>query len=117
MIEGVVTVKVVDAVSPETVPTLLPDAITVFAPVVDEGTVKVQLNAPATVVVWEVHVWVAGVAPLKVKVLMGVDTENPLPVTVTLLPTRPCVGDRVIVGVVTVNVADFTTEPSVYTIT
>jgi len=33
-------------------------------------------------------------------------TENPEPVTVTEAPTGPCVGDRVILGVVTVKVAE-----------
>jgi len=33
-------------------------------------------------------------------------TENPEPVTVTEVPTAPEVGDRVIVGVVTVKVAE-----------
>ena len=54
---------------------------------------------------------------MKVRVPMGVFTENPLPVTVTLVPTIPCVGDRAIVAVVTVNGAKLMTAPPVYTIT
>jgi len=51
--------------------------------------VKVQLNAPAAVVVWEVQVWVPGVAPLKVKVLMVVLGVKPEPVTVIEIPLGP----------------------------
>jgi hypothetical protein len=47
---------------------------------------------------------------LNVIVLIAVDTENPDPVAVTLVPTGLCMGDRVIVGVVTVNVADAASE-------
>ena len=37
---------------------------------------------------------------------MVVLTEKPEPVTVTDFPTGPCTGDRVIVGIVTVNEAE-----------
>ena len=63
------------------------------------------------------QVWVAGVALLNVKVPMVVDTEYPLPLKVTLLPESPWAGVRVMAGVVTVNVADWTTDVPVYTIT
>jgi len=86
---GTVTVKVADAVSPVTVATSLPDATTVFAPADDDGTVNVHVNVPVALVVCDVHVWVPGVVPLKVNFPIAVLTENPLPVTVTLLPLRP----------------------------
>ncbi len=64
-----------------------------------------HVNAPAAEVVWEVQVCVAGVAPLNVIVPIVVRTENPEPVTVTVVPTAPEVGDKVIAGFVTVKVA------------
>jgi hypothetical protein len=66
---------------------------------------NVHVKAPAAEVVFVVQVWGVGVAPPKVIVPIVVRTENPVPVTVTLVPTWPLAGDRVIVGVVTVNVA------------
>ena len=48
----------------------------------------------------------AGVAPLNVIVPIVVRTENPEPVTVTVVPTAPEVGDKVIAGFVTVKVAE-----------
>ncbi len=65
-----------------------------------------HVKAPAAEVVWEVQVWLAGVAPPNVIVPIVVRTENPEPVTVTVVPTAPVLGDRVIAGVVTVKVAD-----------
>jgi len=76
-------VKVVEAVSALL---SLPVATTVYPPAESDGTVKVQLNAPVDDVVWEVHVWVPGVAPLKVKVPMVVLGVKPEPVTVTVIP-------------------------------
>ena len=102
---GVVTVKVVEAVSAGTVPTSLPDTTTVYVPAATDGTVNVHVNAPVAEVVFVVQVCVAGVAPLKVIVPIVVRTENPEPVTVTVTPAGPWAGDRVIVGAVTVNVA------------
>ena len=58
----------------------------------------------------------AGVAPLNVIVPIVVDTENPEPVTVTEMPTRPCVGDRVIVDVVTVKVVEAVSAGTVPTL-
>lgn len=110
VIVGTSTVKVVEAESPVTVPTSLPDAVTVFAPLDEDGTVKVHVKAPVAEVVCEVQVCVDGVAPLKVNVLIGMLVENPLPVTVTLFPEKPCVGVRVIVAVVTVKVAESITD-------
>ena len=51
VIAGAVTVKLAEAVSPATVPTLLPDALTVYDPVASDGTVKIQLNVPVAEVV------------------------------------------------------------------
>jgi hypothetical protein len=68
--------------------------------------VNVHVKVPVAEVVFVVQVWVAGVAPLNVIVPIVVRTENPVPVTVTVVPTGPVLGDRVIAGVVTVKVAD-----------
>ena len=100
---GAVMVNVVDAVSG--LPSL-PVAITVYPPAASDGTVNVHEKAPAADVVCEVQVWVPGVAPLKVKVLIAVETEKPVPETVTVMPFGPCVGNRVMAGVVMENVFD-----------
>ena len=71
-----------------------------------EGTVNVHVKVPVAEVVFVVQVWVAGVTPLKVIVPIVVRTENPEPVIVTEVPTGLCVGDRAIVGVVIVKVAE-----------
>ncbi len=70
------------------------------------GTVNVHVKVPVAVVVWEVQVCPLGVAPLNVMVPIVVRMENPEPVTVTEVPTEPWAGDNVIVGLVTVKVAD-----------
>jgi hypothetical protein len=64
------------------------------------------VNAPVAEVVWAVQVWVAIVPPAMDIEPIVVLTENPEPVTVTLVPTGPEVGLRLIEGVVTVKVAD-----------
>ena len=70
-----------------------------------------HVKAPVAEIVLEVQVCVAGVAPLNVIVPIVVgETENPEPVTVTVTPVGPWIGDRVIVGAVTVNVADAVSE-------
>ena len=106
VIVGVVTVNVAEAVSPVTVPTSLPDRMTVYVPDPIDGTVNVHVKVPVPEVVWAVQVCAAGVTPLNVIEPIVVATENPEPVTVTEVPTRPWVGDRVIEGVVTVKVAE-----------
>jgi len=106
VIVAVMTVNEADAVSAGTAPTSLPDRTTAYGPDAMDGTVNVHVKVPVSEVVWDVQVWVAGVAPLKVIVPIVVRTENPEPVTVTELPKRPLMGDRTIVGLVTVNVAD-----------
>jgi hypothetical protein len=53
------------------------------------GTVNVHVKVPVAVVVWEVQVCPLGVAPLNVMVPIVVRTENPVPLTVTEVPTGP----------------------------
>jgi len=66
----------------------------------------VHVKVPVEEVVWEVQVWVAIVPPAIVIEPIFVLTENPVPLTVTEVPTAPEVGVRVIAGVVTVKVAE-----------
>jgi hypothetical protein len=106
VITGVVTAKVAEALSAGTVPTSLPDTYAMYVPTATAGTVNVHVKVPVAEVVLDVQVCTLGVAPLNVIVPIAVRTENPEPVTVTEVPTGPCVADRVIAGVVTVNVAD-----------
>jgi hypothetical protein len=114
VIDGM-TVNVAVAVSAGTVPMSLPDTTTAYGPGVIEGTVNVQVKVPVAEVVWDVQVCVAGVAPLNVIAPIFVLTENPEPVTVTEVPILPWVGDRVIVGAVTVKVADAVSRGTVET--
>jgi len=86
VIAGTVIVNVADAVSE---PPSLPVATTVYAPAASDGTVKVQLKVPVADVVCEVQVWVPGVAPLNVKVVIAVLTEKPVPETLTVMPFGP----------------------------
>jgi hypothetical protein len=107
VIAGMVTVKVADAVFE-----LASVALTVLAPAVEEGTTKVAVKPPAAD-----EVTVAGtvvtVAPLNVIVMVEVAAKL-APVTVTVVPIGPWVGDRVIVGV-TLNVADAVSAETVPT--
>ena len=48
---------------------------------------------------------------MKVKVEIAVVTENPVPLTVTVIPVGPCEGVNVIVGVVMVKVAEAESAP------
>jgi hypothetical protein len=70
------------------------------------GTLNVQLNAPVAPAVREPLVQLAAAIVLvsKTNDVSAADTEKPVPETVTLAPTGPCVGVTVIAGVVTVNV-------------
>ena len=96
-ITGVVTVKVADAVF-----ALASVAVTVLAPAVEEGTTKVAEKVPAADVVTAAGT-VVTVAPLNFIVM--VEEEAKLaPVTVTVTPTGPWMGLRLIVEVVTANV-------------
>jgi len=94
------------AVSAGTLPMSLPDRTTAYVPVASAGTVNVHVKVPVEEVVWEVQLCPLGVTPLNVIVPIVVRTENPEPVTVTEVPCGPLVGDRMIVGVVTVKVAE-----------
>jgi hypothetical protein len=114
---GVVIVNVVEAVSPVTVPTSLPETVTVYPPLAIDGTTNEHVKVPVAEVVRPMHVCVAGVAPLNVIAPIVVVTENPEPVTVTETPFGPWIGDRVIAGVLTVKPADETTEDPEYVIT
>ncbi len=69
----------------------------------EEGTTKVAVKAPKAFVV-TVAGMVVTFTPLNVIVMTEVGAR-PAPVTVTVVPTGPCVGLRVI-DEVTVNVAD-----------
>ena len=96
-ITGVVTVKVAEAVF-----ALASVAVTVLAPAVEEGTTKVAEKVPAADVVTAAGT-VVTVAPLNFIVM--VEEEAKLaPVTVTVTPTGPWMGLRLIVEVVTANV-------------
>ena len=100
VIAGVVTVNVVLAWS---LPASDPVAVTVYG-VTDAVPliVTVQLKVPVADTVAPQLVIVAPELIVVATVLPGV---NPVPDTVTNTPVGPCVGMRVIVGVVTVNVA------------
>lgn len=67
---AVVVVKVAIAVSAGTVPTSLPDTVTVCAPTATLGKVKVQENVPVADVVCEVQVCVEIVPPAMMRVPM-----------------------------------------------
>jgi len=94
---GIVTRKLVDAVWP---PTSV--AVTEF-PEAPLGTRNVQLNAPVAPVVNEPLVQLEMVLPPRTSEARPVDTEKPVPETVTVAPTGPRAGDTAIDGVVTVN--------------
>ena len=98
VIAGVVTVNVPVAVCP---PTSV--AVTVV-PDVPLGTLNVQLNAPVAPVVKEPLLQLAIVTESNSSDDNVVDTEKPVPATVTVAPIGPCPGVTVIAGVVTVNV-------------
>ena len=68
------------------------------------GTANVQLNAPVAPVVREPLVQLVIVTESNTSDDSAVDTEKPVPATVTVAPIGPCAGVTVITGVVTVNV-------------
>jgi hypothetical protein len=72
-------------------------------PDVPLGTLNVQPNAPVVSVVRVPLVQVVIATPPMTKPTV-LDTEKPVPDTVTVAPTGPCPGDTVMVGVVKVNV-------------
>ena len=70
-----------------------------------------QLNAPVAPVVNEPDVQLGIVTPSNTNDASTVETENPVPETVTVAPTGPWPGVTVIAGVVTVNDDDALSEP------
>jgi hypothetical protein len=83
-------------------------AVTVV-PDVPMGTGNVQLNAPLASAICEetpVQFTASIVTWSKTRDASAVETEKPVPATVTVAPTGPWPGDTVIVGVVTVNVTE-----------
>ncbi|MFZ0942923.1 MAG: hypothetical protein WAN54_03395 [Syntrophobacteraceae bacterium] len=97
VIAGVVTVKTLVAVGPlaSVAVTVVPDA--------PDGTENVHVNVPVPLVVREPIVQVVIAWESNTSDASGVDTENPVPDTVTFVPNGPWVGPTVIVGVVTAN--------------
>ena len=97
---GVVSWNVAVAVSGAP-PRTFPTAVIVYAPGMAEPTVNVQI--PVIVPPLSVQMKVASTPPL-METCMSND-ENPIPLTVTVSPTTPVVGERVMLAVVSLNVA------------
>jgi hypothetical protein len=98
VIAGVVTVNEPVAVWP-------PESVAVtVVPEVPLGTAKVQENAPEASVDNEPLVQLLMVTPSNTSEARVVDTEKPVPDTVTVAPIGPCVGLTRIAGMVRVNV-------------
>ncbi|MGA7475716.1 MAG: hypothetical protein WBW47_00670 [Thermoplasmata archaeon] len=72
-------------------------------PDVPLGTENVQLNDPVPSVVREPLVQLVIVTESNTSDDNAVDTEKPVPATVTVAPIGPCPGVTVMAGVVTVN--------------
>jgi len=98
VILGVVTVNFAVAVLP---PTFV--ALTVV-PEIPLGTLNVQLNVPAALAVNEPLVQLVIVFESKTNDFTFIDAANPVPETVTVEPTGPCVGLTVIARAVAVSV-------------
>ena len=75
------------------------------------GTSNVQLNVPVLPVVSDPLAQLEMAAESKTNEERGVDTENPVPETVTVAPTGAWGGFTVIVGVVTVNTSAVARAP------
>lgn len=86
VIFGVVTLNVAVAVDPPT------SVATTELPLVPVGTEKVQLKAPDPLVVSEPLEQGATISTPSNVSPTGLETENPLPFTVTVAPTGPCFG-------------------------
>jgi hypothetical protein len=110
VIFGIVTVNVPLAVRPPTSVTVTVD------PDVPLGTSNVQLNAPAPLVVNEPAEQLETGTPSKTNPTV-LDTEKPVPATVTVAPTGPWLGLTVIAGTVTVNVPLAVWPPTSVTVT
>jgi hypothetical protein len=97
VIAGVVTVNTLVVVGPlaSVAVTVVPDA--------PEGTKNVHVNAPVPLVVRDPMIQVVIAWESNTSDASGVDSEKPVPDTVTFAPSGPWVGPTVIVGVVTAN--------------
>jgi hypothetical protein len=73
-------------------------------PTVPLGALKVHANVPVAPVVSEPLVQLVIDTPSKTSDPRTVETENPVPETVTAAPTGPWAGFTVMAGIVTVNV-------------
>ena len=96
-----------------------PTSVTVtVVPDVPRGTANVQLKDPVPPVVKEPLVQLVIVLESRISDFSAVDTEKPVPDTVTIEPTGPRVGLTLIAGVFTaVNViAGFTLAPLTVTV-
>ena len=74
------------------------------APDIPLGTANVQLNEPVPSAVRLPLVQLVIVTESNTSDDSAVDTEKPVPATVTVAPIGPCPGATVMAGVVTVNV-------------
>jgi hypothetical protein len=108
---GVVTVNVVLAVWPPA-----STAVTVD-PEVPPGTAKVQAKLPETSVPSEPLAQLETGTSSKVREARVVDTEKPVPDTVTVAPCGPWPGLTEIAGVVTVKVVEAVWPPTSVTVT
>jgi len=88
-----VTVNLVVAIWP------LTSVAVTTVPDVALGTLKVQLNEPITLTVKEPALQLEIVTESNTKDVSVVDTENPVPDTVTIAPRGPWIGLTVIAGV------------------
>ena len=84
-----VTENAADAESPVTVRMSLPETVTALDPSASVGTVNVHVKPPTAEVVTDVQVWVTIVPPAMEIEPIAVLTENPEPVTVTMVPIGP----------------------------
>jgi hypothetical protein len=91
-------------------------AVTVV-PDVPLGTLKVHVNDPVPLVVNEPLMQLVIVLASKISDFNFVDTEKPVPVTVTIVPGGPFVGLTVIFGVVTVNLPVATAPVTSFAVT
>jgi hypothetical protein len=87
---GVVTVKLLEAVSPPL------SVATTEVPEVPLGTARVQLNAPVASVIKEPLTQLEIPTPSNTSDASVEETEKPVPATVTLAPTGPWLGLTVI---------------------
>jgi hypothetical protein len=87
--------------------------------VVPPGTRNAQLNVPVALAVSEplVQLVLVIVTPSKLSELRAVDTENPVPDTVTVEPTGPWPGMTEMPGIVTVNVVVAVWPPTSFAVT